>query len=209
MAVWDAQEYMLAEAARQAWVAAEEEAYRVHFFKRGRTWLERSLNHPYLGMYPLSYMWGKVLPELLRFLVRKPFGVDAPFAGVAMANHVYNAVQLELNTDSGIAELVKDTPEMLHLLELLLPGNPYNLPVNIPAWSRRLASQSMSGQDVSLEDTGRALTDTLQYAFGPGRAPGDLSKAIGDLTGLFAADEADDETDSDVPLPLVPPVGVS
>jgi hypothetical protein len=126
-----------------------------------------------------------------------------------MANHVYNAVQLELNTDSGIAELVKDTPEMLHLLELLLPGNPYNLPVNIPAWSRRLASQSMSGQDVSLEDTGRALTDTLQYAFGPGRAPGDLSKAIGDLTGLFAADEADDETDSDVPLPLVPPVGVS
>lgn len=181
MAVWDSQEFMLAESARVAFVAAEEEAFRAHYYKRGRTWLERSANHPYLGMYPLSYMWGKVLPELMRFMVKKPFGIDAPFAGAAMSNHVWNALQLEMNSSSDIAEQVKQMPESIHLLEMLLPGNPWNLPVNMSAWARRLASQATEQDSVTLEDMGGALSDTITYAFGPGRAPKDVLTFIGEM----------------------------
>ena len=82
-ATFNVDEYRIMEVLRMALLQAEEEAHRVHYYKRGRSWLERSINHPYLGMYPASYMWGKVLPEMIRFLVAKPFGVEAPMAGLA------------------------------------------------------------------------------------------------------------------------------
>lgn len=178
-ATFDVNEYRVLEAARIALQRAEEEAFRVHYYKRGRTLLERSINHPYLGMYPASYMWGKVLPELMRFLVRKPFGVDAPFAGLAMANHVYEAVQLELATDdSTVADLVESMPALTHFMQLMVPGTPWDIPVNAPAWTRRLAQNAWAGDEPNI---GAAITDTVQYAFGPGRAPKDILAVAADL----------------------------
>jgi hypothetical protein len=180
-ALYDVDEYRLMEVARQSLLRAEEEAFRVHYYKRGRTLLERSINHPYLGMYPASYMWGKVLPELMRFLVRKPFGIEAPFAGLAMTNHVFEAIQLEMNTDDGaLANLVAEFPEMLRFLQLMVPGTPWDIPVNAPAWTRRIAQQAWEGQPT---DLGAAITDTIQYAFGPGRAPKDVLEFAGEMAG--------------------------
>jgi len=180
-ATFDVNEYRLLEAARVALERAEEEAFRVHYYKRGRTLLERSINHPYLGMYPASYMWGKVLPELTRFLVRKPFGVDAPFAGMQMANHVYEAIQLELATDDGMmADLVEEFPALVHFLQLMVPGTPWDIPVNAPAWTRRIAQDAWAGKD---PDFGRAISDTVTYAFGPGRAPKDMLEWLGEVAG--------------------------
>jgi hypothetical protein len=199
MSVWDPQQFMLAEAARIAWSASEEAAFKTHYYARGRSWLERSANHPYLGLYPLSYMWGKVLPELMRFLIEKPFGVDAPFAGLAMANHVWEAIQLELNTDDGIADFVAQMPETLHLLELMLPGTPWNLPVNMPAWTRRLGAAALQGDEVTLGSIGSALTDTFAYAFGPGRAPRDVLRLADELTEAMSGQQA----------PIAPPSGMT
>ena len=183
MATFDVNQFRFMEAARISLQRAYEEAFAVHYFKRGRTWLERSLNHPYLGMYPASYMWGKVLPELLRFLVKKPFGVDAPFAGMAMANHVWEAVQIELSSDSDFAQLLQDNPEALRFISLLIPGTPWDIPVNIPAWLRRVVKADMRNEDM---DVGGALTDTLVYAFGAGRGPFDLLQSAGQ-TAKFGA----------------------
>jgi hypothetical protein len=181
-ATFHVDEYRMMEAARIALQRAEDEAFRVHYYKRGRGLLERSINHPYLGLYPASYMWGKVLPELIRFLVRKPFGVDAPFAGLQMANHVYEAIQLELNTDDGtIKNMVAEFPELLRFLQLMVPGTPWDIPVNAPAWTRRLAQSSWEGKPA---DPAAAISDTVMYAFGPGRAPRDLWQFGTDVLGL-------------------------
>ena len=188
-ATYNVDEYRILEALRMAFQRAEEEAFRVHYYKRGRSWLERSVNHPYLGMYPVSYMWGKVLPEMVRFLTNKPFGQNAPFAGLQMANHVYEAIQLELNTDDGVmADFVERYPELLRFMLLMVPGTPWDLPVNAPAWTRRLVQDAWTGRE---SDYGAALSDTISYAFGPGRVPRDLLEVLGeggdmmrDLQGL-------------------------
>ena len=182
-ATFDVDQFRMMEAARIALQAAEEEAFRVHYYKRGRTLLERSINHPYLGLYPASYMWGKVVPELMRFLVKKPFGIDAPFAGMQMANHVYNAIQLELATDNDglMGNLILDFPEALRFLQLMVPGTPWDIPVNVPAWTRRLSQDAWQGKEA---DPGGAITDTIGYTFGPGRAPRDLSRVLEDAAGM-------------------------
>ena len=197
MAVWDAQQFRILEAARIAFVAAEEEAFKAHYYARGRTWLERSANHPYLGLYPLSYMWGKVLPELTRFLVKTPFGIDAPFAGMQMANHVWNAIQTEVNTDEegGLADLVKQIPESIHMLELFLPGNPWNVPVNAPAWMRHLGQSVLKGEDIDITDAAGAVSDTVAYAFGPGRAPRDAAEMLQEMTDTFSGQQPEPEED--------------
>jgi hypothetical protein len=181
-ATFDVDQFRMMEAGRIALQRAEEEMFRVHFFKRGRSVLERSINHPYIGLYPSSYMWGKVLPELMRFLVKKPFGIDAPFLGMQMANHVWNSIQLEMNTDnSPIANLILEYPEAVRFLQLMVPGTPWDVPVNAPAWARRLSQDAWQGRT---PDIGAALTDSLQYAWGPGRAPADLLGFLGSAVGI-------------------------
>ena len=180
---FDVDQFRMMETARIALQRAEEEAFRAHYYKRGRTLLERSINHPYLGMYPASYMWGKVLPELMRFLVKKPFGVDAPFAGMAMANHVWNAIQLEMATDNSgtIQELVEDFPEALRFMQLMVPGTPWDIPVNMPAWTRRIAQDAWQGKEADIPG---AISDTVSYAFGPGRAPSDMVEFLQDFQNM-------------------------
>ena len=195
-ATFDVDQFRINEAMRTSLQRADDEAWRVQYYKRGRTMLERTINHPYLGLYPFSYMWGKVLPEMVRFLVRKPFGIDAPFAGMQMANHVWEAVQLEMatgdpsdpNTKGEFQKFVENYPEALRFLQLLVPGTPWDLPVNFPAWTRRIAQQAYKGKEVTPAFLGGALTDTISYAFGPGRAPKDFLDVIGEVGGQGGRD---------------------
>jgi hypothetical protein len=184
-ATFDIDHFRIMEAARIALQRAEDEAHRVHYYKRGRTVIERSINHPYLGLYPASYMWGKVLPELVRFLVRKPFGYDAPFAGLAAANHIWEGVQLSLATEepSVIEELMGEFPELLHFIQLLVPGTPWDIPVNAPAWTRRVAQDAWQQKE---PDIPAALTDTIMYSHGPGRAFKDIAAVTSDLGRLVS-----------------------
>jgi hypothetical protein len=78
-----------------------------------RSWLERSLNHPYLGLYPLSYMWGKVLPEMAEFLMFRPFGMKMP--GTALYNmlHVYRDVMYAQENDPNFRKFVRDNEPAL------------------------------------------------------------------------------------------------
>lgn len=182
-ATFDIDHFRIMEAARIALQRAEDEAHRVHFYKRGRNVIERSINHPYLGLYPASYMWGKVLPEIVRFLVRKPFGYDAPFAGLAAANHIWEAIQLDLATEEPtlLQDLIDNFPEALHFLTLLVPGTPWDIPVNAPAWTRRVAQDAWAQKE---PDIPAALTDTIMYSYGPARAFKDLANVAADLGRL-------------------------
>ena len=130
-------EFRIIASTRAAFLRAEDEAHSTGYYRRGRSWLQRSINHPYLGLYPASYMWGKVLPELTRFLVRRPFGLKAPLGGMMMFNHFFRNMQYQLNTDTELADWVEGHPETVRFLSLMVPGSPTEIPVNLPVVGRR------------------------------------------------------------------------
>lgn len=142
-ALFHPDEHRIFQAARTAMSNSEDEAFTTHYFKRGRSFLERSVNHPYLGLYPASYMWGKALPELMRFLVAKPFGVNAPLWGMSQAMNVWEGISTELNTNSALRELVEGehAKELVRFMQMLIPGSPIDLPVQAPAWLRSFFRQ--------------------------------------------------------------------
>ena len=89
---------------------------------------------------------------------------------------------MELATDDGaVAELIERYPEALRFWQLLLPGTPWDIPVNVPAWTRRISQDAWNMKD---PDYGKAISDTVSYAFGVGRAPADVLDALGQNAGL-------------------------
>jgi hypothetical protein len=127
-------------------------------------------------MYPASYMWGQVLPQMIRFLVHKPFGVAAPLAGLQMAKHTMFYAQLMIQTNPDLQQFVQDHPQSVRMLSLLLPGTPWDIPVNAPAWARHLAEddaqnklRAEAGLKPQPTDYGKVVSDTVNYAFGLGK----------------------------------------
>jgi hypothetical protein len=187
---FDPDEYRIWSATRQMLLAAEDEAHTTHYFRRGRNLLERSINHPYLGYYPASYMWGKVVPELVKFLVREPFGLKAPMAGYALASHVGSAVLLQMNTDEDFRKWVEEHPEFIRFVQMMMPGTPWDIPVNAPAWVRRTATREAGnvirqarGDDPASQDIMGTITDSAGYAFGLLRSFDTFGKITNELFG--------------------------
>ena len=179
-AFWHADEQRLWEATRLALLRAEEAAHTTHFYRRSRSFVERSLNHPYLGMYPASYMWGKVLPELIRFLVKRPFGLNAPMFGASMATHVWRNIQMQLETDEELRNWVDGHLQTIRFLSLMVPGTPWELPVNLPLIARhymeKMAEAKMAGKPLDF-DPGAELSDMASYAVGWTQ----LTRRLGDM----------------------------
>jgi hypothetical protein len=169
-------EWRILSAARYMMGASEDAAHKTHYFSRSRNLLERSVNHPYLGYYPASYMWGKVVPELVNFLIREPFGVRAPMWGYTMAGHVSQAIQMQFATDPDFRDWVEKHPEMIRFVMMMLPGTPWDIPVNMPAWMRHVAEaeaqntiRTARGEAPQHADVLHEVADTASYAFGIGR----------------------------------------
>lgn len=170
-----------------AWGAATRAQRRskdLVYFKTNRSWLERSLNHPYFGMYPLSYMWGKILPDLLNFLMFKPFGFEAPFAAFNVAYRMYRQTLQQTAYDEEMQNYLKDNEPALRALAMFIPGLPWDLPANAPLYMRRIVealatqdAKSAAGEmrpdgtpyeiDPTKIDYGRIMSESLGYAFGP------------------------------------------
>jgi hypothetical protein len=192
---YDLQEEAAYEAAHIALSRAEEDAFTLHYYKRGRSFVERSLNHPYFGLYPASYMWGKVLPELLRFLVKTPFGIEAPLGGLALSNNIYRQVMVQQQYDPEFRQQMIDRTDMFHLLALMTPALPWEIPVNAPLWARRvaeadathqaeLASGDASSPMMDPEQFGKLTQEMLGYAFGPANAAEMVGSGVNSLFNL-------------------------
>lgn len=153
-------------------------AYKTHFFNPDRGWLERTLNHPYLGLYPLSYMYGKVLPEFARFLLRRPFGLEAPLVGAAAVNRVQQTLLARRAMDPEFDMFLNDHKDAIYLIEVLLPGGPTNIPVNAPAWLRHIAEDSAAGREITADVATREIADSTRYAFGPARTIETFGKGL-------------------------------
>ena len=106
-------------------------------FKSDRSWLERSLNHPYFGLYPLSYMWGKILPEMVEFLALRPFGMKTPWVAADMVNTMYQHTMNQMENDPELKQFMAENEDAFRAIGMLVPGVPWDLPVNSPLWLRR------------------------------------------------------------------------
>lgn len=139
-------EETLFQAAKFSYMKSAEVMDRVNYFKNDRSLFERGINHQFLGLYPFSYMIGKVLPEVARFLFWKPFGAIAPGAGYS----AYKKVSDYLERMGPPPEWRETTqrPDYEFLLAQLLPGTPEDITVVIPGWARRAVSTvSRQGYD--------------------------------------------------------------
>ena len=103
-----------------------------------KTWLERSANHPYLGLYPLSYQMHKVLPEFFEALfVYAPFeGSYKPFWGAYKLQQMNDYIAAAMETSPEIKEFVDKRPPLVLWLNGILPGFPTDVSVSWPFWMR-------------------------------------------------------------------------
>jgi hypothetical protein len=158
-------------------------AFQTHFFNAQRGWLERTLNHPYLGLYPLSYMWGKVLPEFARFLVARPFGQKAPMVGMAALTRVQQAYVGALADDPEFNDFISSNEAAIYFANLMFPGNPTNLTVNAPAWARHISTDAAAGRDININTVTREIADTAAYALNPVSDVTTFGKPASDVIG--------------------------
>ena len=126
-----------------------ETANRIHFYNPKRSALERSINHPFLGMYPLSYMVGKVVPEFARALfVKFPFtNRTRPFAGYEMVHEIQEHLTMMAESDPKTSEFLGKS-DVIFLLKQLFPGVPGDIGVSAPRWLNRTYAQFQRSQRV-------------------------------------------------------------
>ena len=122
----------------QAHAVATRRIFQEQMFSTHKGMLERTMNHPVLGPYPTSYMYGKVLPAFIEALfVYAPFtGEFAPFMGAQRLNQVTDYIAAELETNDELYEYVMRRPPLLMFLSGLLPGWPSDIGVSLPYWAR-------------------------------------------------------------------------
>jgi hypothetical protein len=113
---------------------AADDAFRVHFFNPYRSALERSLNHPLLGVYPLSWAY-KAAREWAKFLFdnRTIAGLRLGMTPAVGLNHITRA-QNAIFAQTGEAELGPyldfNGPfgSTLLIFNLILPGDWSSIP---------------------------------------------------------------------------------
>lgn len=111
---------------------AQQDAFMLAEMGTNRNVLMRSINHPFFGIYPASYMWGKVLPVTAKALARNPFGLTYD---ISKAQQTI-ATQREYDPKASIPEGV-DKSAVAFLLGYLTPSLPWEtMQAQTPPWAR-------------------------------------------------------------------------
>lgn len=127
---------------------AEKDAIRLAHIQPERTMLERSLNHPFFGMYPSSYFWGKVIPETFKFVAMEPFGMKTGLGAEAYYK-VQQSIALQSQYDPRMKELWDSLGKsaVVSLLSYLSPSMPWeDMKSSLPPWVRSLSKNGLDFQ---------------------------------------------------------------
>jgi len=130
-----------------------DDAHRLQYFAQERTFLERSINHPMFGMYPASYMFGKVLPELALFLAARPFGHRTGgllYSLLDVQASIALRREFDPEFDAHIEEMGRS--QVLSLLSYFIPGLPWDLSAGAPPALRKLAEQGIANEKKAKTD---------------------------------------------------------
>jgi hypothetical protein len=106
--------------------------------------MQRSINHPMFGLYPASYMWGKVGPELIRAIAVEPFGMNTGAALYSLID-LQKAVAVQRQYDPSFEAKIEELGEnpALSFLGYMLPATPWSVPASFPGWLRDIADQGL------------------------------------------------------------------
>jgi len=199
------------QAARQVVRSSWEEAHATQFYKHDRSMVERSINHPYIGLYPASYMWGKVLPEMVRFLALRPFGMTTPFLGWNVAREVGDTIRTQSETDPSFKKFLEENEDAFMFLSMFFPALPQDIPANASLPLRRIAEQGLENEQTIAEggtpegiDYMKGAQDAIQYAVGPlgtVRTVNDIVGMGGELLNtVLGGQSEEDETRNLLPI---------
>jgi hypothetical protein len=113
---------------------AQQDVFMLAEMATNRNVLMRSINHPFFGIYPASYMWGKVLPATVRALAKNPYGLTYGINEVQRSI----ATQREYDPQASIPDGV-DKSSVAFLLGYLTPSLPWEtMQAQTPPWMRDL-----------------------------------------------------------------------
>jgi len=175
--------------AKLAWAEGASVASREQFYSMYKSPVERTLNHPYLGVYPISYMWGKILPAFFNAMFKyAPFeGGFAPFLGAFQTNKISDYIAASLEDSPQLQQYVASRPPLLFFLNGLLPGFPTGVSVSLPYWFRNGIMRPIAKND--FEQIPGALTssvfETAKRSQGWAAGPELAVKAISDIQNFL------------------------
>jgi hypothetical protein len=136
---FNAEEQDMLEWAQIAMGSAQSRANSLVHMRGERSPFERSINHPFLGLYPASYMYGKVLPHLAEFLMFRPFGIrTAPGNALAIGNRMHESFERQQQYDPELRDFLYKNEPFMRAMSLFVPGVPWDLPAGAPFWMRRI-----------------------------------------------------------------------
>lgn len=144
---------------------AERDAFKLLYYARDRTWLERTVNHMFFGIYPASYMWGKVLPEIVNAVVREPFGLKTG-AGIVAWHDLQMSLAAQLEYDPKLGEMLEAGREngLAWMLMYMLPAEPWNLGAGMPPPLQKIANAALENQ--ARVDAGRKPKEIDMWKIG-------------------------------------------
>lgn len=153
---------------------AQSDIFRLAEMQTKRTLLERSLNHPLFGLYPSSYMWGKVLPETVKFLAKNPYAATYTIA------NVQRSIAIQREYDHNMDQVVGgvDRSAGAFLLDYLTPGLP---------WSAQDARMSPLVRGIFNGKDPMALFKAEINTISPLRWIKQVADTMGEIPGAFDA----------------------
>lgn len=150
-------------------------ADQAQYFSSYRTWFERSINHPFLALYPYSYMTQKAIPSMLKLLfqTRLPSGLLMPGIGYIKYQQIAEYMADEMNSNSGfIGQILNSEPLML-LMSSLLPTSPEDMGFSVTSAARtKIIAPALAGQDINMrniEQIGQGIRDSVWAGSFPGQ----------------------------------------
>lgn len=133
----------------------------LQYFATQRSWFERSLNHPYLGIYPYSYMTRKAIPAMMRllFLTPGPGGRVLPLVGLNSWGDIVEWADNRSNTDSSFLDALALDDAFLYILQTFSPVTPDSMGfATLPTYLKRtLAQPAYRGKDIGVGDFARGI----------------------------------------------------
>lgn len=128
----------------------------LQYFATQRSWFERSLNHPFLGIYPYSYMTRKAIPAMMRllFLTPGPGGRVMPLVGLQTWQDIVEWADHRSNSDSTFLDALALDDAFLYILQSVSPVTPDSMGfATIPTYIKRtLAQPGQKGKDIGVGD---------------------------------------------------------
>ena len=178
---------------KTAHIKGMEIAAREQLYNASKGALERTFNHPILGPYPTSYMYGKILPAFINALFKyAPFTSEyAPFVGYRRLDLIADHVASALETSPELQEYVNSRPPLIMYLNGLLPGWPTDIGVSLPYWLREGVLRPVAeGKLESIPgELTRGVTTQFERTIGPLQTIKATTSALSDIQTFLTGDE--------------------